>query len=89
MGVIELTTEESGLSFEQVCDRHQATYILAGSVYRDGDHMAITNQLVSCKDQTGIAGDHYDTEPTGSNLGTLVDDIVQKVLARSSEERTT
>ena len=81
LGVIELTTEESGLSFEQVCDRHQATYILAGSVYRDGDHMAITNQLVSCKDQTGIAGDHYDTEPTGSNLGTLVDDIVQKVLA--------
>ena len=80
LGVIELTTEESGLSFEQVCDRHKPTYVLAGAVYRDGDHMAITNQLVSCKDQTGVAGDHYDTEPTGSNIGPPVDDIVQKVL---------
>ena len=67
LGVIELTTEESGLSFEQVCDRHKPTYVLAGAVYRDGDHMAITNQLFSCKDQTFVAGDHYDTEPTGSN----------------------
>ena len=80
LGVIELTTEESGLSFKQVCDRHKPTYVLAGAVYRDGNHMAITNQLVSCKDQTGVAGDHYDTEPSGSNIGPLVDDIVQKVL---------
>jgi TolB-like protein/Flp pilus assembly protein TadD len=81
LGVIELTTEESGLSFEQVCDRHKPTYVLAGAVYRDGNHMAITNQLVSCKDHTGVAGDHYDTEPTGANIGPLVDDIVLKVLA--------
>jgi TolB-like protein/Tfp pilus assembly protein PilF len=81
LGVIELTTGESGLSFEQVCDRHKPTYVLAGAIYPDGNHMAITNQLVSCKDQTGVAGDHYDTEPTGSNIGPLVDDIVQKVLA--------
>jgi TolB-like protein/Flp pilus assembly protein TadD len=80
LGVIELTTEESGPSLEQVCDRHKSTYVLAGAVYRDGDHMAITNQLVSCKEQTGVAGDHYDTGPTGSNLGPLVDNIVQKVL---------
>jgi TolB-like protein len=80
LGVIELTTEESGPSFEQVCDRHKSTYVLAGAVYRDGDHMAITNQLVSCKDQTGVAGDHYDTGPTGSSLGPIVDNIVQRVL---------
>ena len=80
LGVIELTTEESGLSFEQVCDRHTPTYVLAGAVYRDGDHMAITNQLFSCKDQTFVAGDHYDTEPSKLNIGPFVDDIVQKVL---------
>lgn len=81
LGVIELTSEESGMSFEQVCDHHKLTYVLAGAVYRDGNHMAITNQLVSCKDQTGVAGDHYDTEPNGSNIGPLVGEIVRKVLA--------
>jgi len=80
LGVIELTTEESGLSFEQVCDRHQPTYVLAGAVYRDGDHIAITNQLFSCKDQAFVAGDHYDLEPAKSSLGPFVDDIVQRVL---------
>ncbi len=80
LGVIELTTEESGLSFEQVCERHKPTYVLAGAVYRDGDHSAITNQLFSCKDQTFVAGDHYDLEPARSSLGPFVDDIVQRVL---------
>jgi tetratricopeptide (TPR) repeat protein len=80
LGVIELTTEESGLSFEQVCDRHKPTLVLAGAVYRDGDHFAITHQLFSCKDQAFVAGDHYDTGPTGSNLGPLVGKIVQSVL---------
>jgi len=80
LGVIELTTEESGLSFEEVCERHTPTYVLAGAVYRDGDHMAITNQLFSCKDQTFVAGDHYDTEPPRLNIGPFVDDIVQRVL---------
>jgi tetratricopeptide (TPR) repeat protein len=80
LGVIELTTEESGLSFKQVCDRHKPTYVLAGAVYRDGDHMAITNQLFSCQDQTFVAGDHYDMEASRLNIGPFVDDIVQKVL---------
>ncbi len=80
LGVLELTTEESGLSFEQVCDRHNPTDVLAGAVYRDGDHIAITNQLFSCKDQTFVAGDHYDMELARSSLGPFVDDIVQRVL---------
>jgi TolB-like protein/Flp pilus assembly protein TadD len=80
LGVVELTTEESGLSFELVCDRQKSTYVLAGAVYHDGDHMAITDQLISCKEQTGVAGDHSDTGPAGSNLGPIVDIIVQRVL---------
>ena len=78
--MIELTTEESGLSFEQVCDRHKPTYILAGAVYRDGDHMAITDQLLSLQRPDIRRGRSHDMEPTGSSMGPLVDDIVQKVL---------
>lgn len=81
LGVVELTTADSELSFEQVCERHKPTYVLAGAVHRDGNQMSITDQLVSCKDHTSIAGDHHSTDPNGGDLGPIVDDIVRKVLA--------
>jgi TolB-like protein/Flp pilus assembly protein TadD len=81
LGVVEVTTEDSGLSFEQICERRKPTYVLAGAVHRDGNQMAVTDQLVSCRDQTGIAGDRHDTDPNGSGLGPIVDDTVRKVLA--------
>ncbi len=81
LGVVEVTTEDSGLSFEQICERRKPSYVLAGAVHRDGNQMAVTDQLVSCRDQAGIAGDRHDTDPNGSGLGPIVDDTVLKVLA--------
>ena len=81
LGVVEVTTEDSGRSFEQICERRKPTYVLAGAVHRDGNQMAVTDQLVSCKDRTGIVGDRHDTDPNGSGLGPIVDDTVRKVLA--------
>jgi TolB-like protein/Tfp pilus assembly protein PilF len=81
LGVVELTTADSELSFEQVCASRKPTLILAGAVRRDGNQMAITNQLVSCKDQTGIAGDRHGISPDGSGISTVVEDITAKILA--------
>jgi tetratricopeptide (TPR) repeat protein len=80
LGVIEVTTEGSGTSFSQICNRARPTFVLAGAVYRDGTQMAITDQLVSCKDQTGLVGDRHAISSDGSGLGPIVDDIVQRVL---------
>jgi tetratricopeptide (TPR) repeat protein len=81
LGVVELTPADSGLSFEQVCSSRKPNLILAGAIRRDGNQMAITDQLVSCKDQTGIAGDRHGISPDGSGIGAVVEDIVGKVLA--------
>jgi eukaryotic-like serine/threonine-protein kinase len=81
LGVVELTTADSELSFEQVCESHEPTYILAGAVHRDGNQLAITDQLVSCKDQTGMLGDRHAMNPDGAGTGAVVDNIVQKILA--------
>jgi tetratricopeptide (TPR) repeat protein len=81
LGVVELTTADSELSSEQVCASRKPTLILAGAIRRDGDQMAITDQLVSCKDQTGMEGDRHALNPDGSGMAPIVDDIVQKVLA--------
>ena len=81
LGVAELTKSDSELSFDQVCADRKATYVLAGAVYRDGNQMAITDQLVSCKDQTGIVGDRHGINSDGSGLGPVVDDVVQKIMA--------
>jgi TolB-like protein/Tfp pilus assembly protein PilF len=81
LGVVELTTADSELSFEQVCENHKPTYILAGAVHRDGNQLAITDQLVSCKDQTGLVGDRHAMNPDEAGTGAIVDNIVQKILA--------
>ena len=81
LGVVDLTTADSELSFEQVCRRHESNYVLAGAVRREGNQMAITDQLVSCKDLTGIMGDQHGINPDGSGVGPVVDAIVQKLLA--------
>ena len=81
LGVVELTTADSELSLEQVCAGRKATYVLAGAVHRDGSQMAITDQLLSCKDQTGIVGDRHAINTDGSGMGAVVDDIVRKALA--------
>ncbi|MGA9306933.1 MAG: hypothetical protein WBW31_16125, partial [Candidatus Sulfotelmatobacter sp.] len=81
LGVVELITADSELSFEQVCENHKPTYILAGAVHRDGNQLAITDQLVSCKDQTGLVGDRHALNPDGAGTGAVVDNIVQKILA--------
>jgi TolB-like protein/Flp pilus assembly protein TadD len=81
LGVIELTTADSELGFEKACASGDLTYVLAGAVHRDGNQMAITNQLVSCKDQTGIVGSRHGINPDGSGLGLVVDDIVSNILA--------
>jgi tetratricopeptide (TPR) repeat protein len=81
LGVVELTTADSELSLEQVCAGRKATYVLAGAVHRDGSQMAITDQLVSCKDKTGIVGDRHAINTDGSGMGAVVDDIVRKALA--------
>ena len=81
LGVIQLTTADSQLSFEQVCATRKPTLILAGAIHRDGSKMAITDQLVSCQDLTGIAGHRYEVSPDGSGMGAVVDDIAGKILA--------
>jgi tetratricopeptide (TPR) repeat protein len=81
LGVLELTTSDSELGVEQVCAGHRATYVLAGAVYRDGNQLAITDQLVSCQDQTGIVGDRHAINPDGAGVGAVVEDIVGKILA--------
>ena len=45
LGVVELTTADSELSVEQVCASRKPTLILAGAIRRDGNHVAITDQL--------------------------------------------
>ena len=81
LGVVELTNADSELSFGQVCENHKPSYILAGAVHRDGNQLAMTDQLVSCKDQTGMVGDRHAMNPEGSGMGSVVEDIVQKILA--------
>ncbi len=81
LGVVELTTADSELSFGQVCESHKPTYILAGAVHRDGNQLAITDQLVLCKDLTGMVGDRHAMNPDGAGTGAVVDNIVQKILA--------
>jgi serine/threonine-protein kinase len=81
LGVVELTTADSELSFEQVCASRKPTLILAGAIHRDGSQMAITDQLVSCKDQSGLVGGRHEVNPDGSGMGAVVDDIVRKTLA--------
>jgi TolB-like protein/Flp pilus assembly protein TadD len=81
LGVVELTTADSELSFEQVCASRKPTYVLAGAVYRDGNQMAVTDQLVSCKDQTGMVGDRHRINPDASGMSLVVDEIVQNILA--------
>jgi eukaryotic-like serine/threonine-protein kinase len=81
LGVVELTTADSELSFERVCASRNPTYVLAGAVRRDGNQMAITDQLVSCKDLTSIFGDRHGINADGSGMGPVVEDIVRKILA--------
>jgi len=81
LGVVELTTADSELSLDQVCGRREPNYVLAGAVRHDGNQMAITDQLVSCQDQTGIVGDRHAINSDGSGIGAAVDDIVRKILA--------
>ncbi len=81
LGVVELTSADSDLSLEQVCASRKPTLILAGAIRRDGNHVAITDQLISCKDQTGIAGDRHLVSPDGSDVDAVIEDIVQKILA--------
>jgi len=81
LGVVELTDADSELGFKQVCESHKPSYILAGAVHRDGNQLAMTDQLVSCKDQTGMVGDRHAMNPEGSGMGPVVDDIVEKILA--------
>ncbi len=80
LGVVELTTADSELSFEQICANRKPTLILAGAIHRDGSQMAITDQLVSCQDQTGVAGGRNEINPDGSGVGTVVEDLVGKIL---------
>ena len=81
LGVVELTTADSELSLDQVCGRRGSDYVLAGAVRHDGNQMAITDQLVSCQDRTGIMGDRHAINSDGSGIGAAVDDIVRKILA--------
>jgi serine/threonine protein kinase/Tfp pilus assembly protein PilF len=81
LGVVELSTSDSEHGVEQICAGRKANYILAGAVYRDGSQMIITDQLVSCKDLTGMVGDRHVLKPDGSGLGSAVDDVVLNILA--------
>jgi eukaryotic-like serine/threonine-protein kinase len=81
LGVVELTTADSELSYEQVCANRERTYVLSGAIHHDGNQVAITDQLVSCKDRTGMVGDRHAMNPDGAGMGPVVDDIVQKILA--------
>lgn len=73
--------EGAGLSLEQVCNRTKSAFVLAGAVHRDGKQMVITDQIVACKDQAAVSGDHHAISSDGSGLGPVVDDIVQRALA--------
>ncbi len=79
LGIVELTTSDSELSLEQVCANSKATYVLAGSIHPDVNQLAITDQLVSCKDQTGIVGDRHLVSSDGSGVGAVVENIVGKI----------
>lgn len=81
LGVVELTIADSERSFEQICENPKPAYVLAGAVHRDGNQLAITDQLVSCKDQTGVVGDRNAMNSDGAGTGAVVDDIVQRILA--------
>lgn len=81
LGVVEVSTADSELSFEQICASRNATYVLAGAVRRDGDQMAITDQLVSCRDLTSIFGDRHGINADGSGMGPVIEDIVREILA--------
>ncbi|HET6181033.1 MAG TPA: protein kinase [Candidatus Sulfotelmatobacter sp.] len=82
LGVVELTPADSELSFQQTCERSdpKPTYVLAGAVRAEGNNLVITDQLVLCKDQTGIVGDEHEIDPKAP-IGPPVNDIVRKVLA--------
>lgn len=80
LGIIEVTSEGSGLTIGQVCNSTRPTFVLAGSVY-GLKQMVITDQLVSCKDLTAVWGDSHEINSDGSGLGPILDDIVEKVLA--------
>jgi tetratricopeptide (TPR) repeat protein len=80
LGVVEQTTADAELSLETICSRRGLTYILTGVVRRDGEQMVITDQLVLCKDLTGVMGDRHVMDTKGSGTGLLVDDTVRKVL---------
>jgi len=82
LGVTELTTTESELSLAQACEHSdpKPTYVLAGAVRREGDYLIVTDQLVVCRDQTGIVGDKHQVDLKGPP-GALVDDIVRNILA--------
>jgi TolB-like protein/Flp pilus assembly protein TadD len=77
--VVEVT--DAGLSLEQVCNRAKTDFVLAGAVHRDGNQMVITDQMVACKDQAAVSGDHHAISSDGSGLGPVVDDIVERALA--------
>ncbi len=81
LGVVELTTTDSERGYEQVCASRQATYVLSAAVHHDGNRLAITDQLVLCKDLTSMVGDRHAMNPDGAGMGPVVDDIVQKILA--------
>jgi len=81
LGVVELTTSDSNLSLEQVCAGGNSIYVLAGAVRRDINQMAITDQLLSCKDKTVVWGDRHEVNLDGAGLGLVVDDIVSNILA--------
>jgi len=82
LGVVELTTTTSDLSFEQVCGRGdpRPTYVLAGAVHRAGTHTVVTDQLVLCKDLEALVGDKHD-DLNEASIAPIVDDIVRNVLA--------
>src|SRR5260370_42090390 len=80
LGVVELTTADSELSYEQVCASRERTYVLSGAVHHDGNQLAITDQLVSCKDQTGMVGDRHRMNPDGSAMGPVVVDLLPNIL---------
>jgi TolB-like protein/Flp pilus assembly protein TadD len=81
LAVVELTTAESELSFDQICKSHKPTLILTGAIYRDVSQVAITDHLVSCQDQTGMPGHKHEVNPDGSGIGSVVDDIVGEIWA--------
>lgn len=78
--VVEVT-EGAGVSLEQVCNHARSDFVLAGAIHRDGKQMVITDQMVACKNQEAVSGDHHAISSDGSGLGPVVDDIVQTALA--------